>query len=261
MADTAIEISRLSVGYGRSEVLVDVSLCIRYKTVTAIVGANGAGKSTLLRAIAGDLRPRSGRVAIDGRAVTEIDSRQRARSIAFVEQSVEGELISVGDYVMLGRTPHRSVLTVRDGRRDREIVDEALSAVGIKALKDKALNCISGGERQLASIARAMVQQSRVMLLDEPTSNLDIANQQRILSIVRRLAERDGKAVVIVVHDINQALAVAGEVAVLKCGRLLVQGQATECITREVLQTAYDTDVCIVRDGASGRMVVVPRLE
>lgn len=261
MVDAAIEISNLNVGYGRGEVIVDVSLCIRYKTVTAIVGANGAGKSTLLRAMVGDLRPMSGSVAIDGQAITEMSGRQRARSIAFVEQSVEGELISVGDYVMLGRMPHRNVLSVRDGRRDREIVDEALSEVGIKALKDKALNCISGGERQLASIARAMVQQSPIMLFDEPTSSLDIANQRRILSIVRRLAERDGKAVVIVVHDINQALAVADEVVVMKRGRLLAHGQMPGCVTQELLQTAYDTEVCVVRDDASGRIVVLPRLE
>lgn len=261
MSNTAIEISHLTVGYGRSEVLTDVSLSIQYQSVMAVVGANGAGKSTLLRAVAGDLVPTAGSVVVDGKSIGEYSPRERARRIAFVEQNIAETSMTVGEYVMLGRMPHRSLLSVRDSRHDREMVRNAVSIVGINDLIDKQLNCISGGERQLASVARVIAQQSPVLLLDEPTSNLDIANQQRILSIVRRLAESEQKAVIIVVHDINQAVAVADEVAILKCGRLLAHGSAQQCITQDVLQNAYDTDVCIVRDDASQRIVVIPNIE
>ena len=215
----------------------------------------------MLCAVSGDLVPTAGSVVVDGKSIGEYSPRERARRIAFVEQNIAETSMTVGEYVMLGRMPHRSLLSVRDSRRDREMVCSAVSMVGINDLIDKQLNCISGGERQLASVARAIAQQSPVLLLDEPTSNLDIANQQRILSIVRRLADGERKAVIIVVHDINQAVAVADEVAILKRGRLLAHGSAQQCITQDVLQNAYDTDVCIVRDDISQRMVVVPNIE
>jgi iron complex transport system ATP-binding protein len=248
----------LSVRRGDDVVVRALSCAVPTGAWTMVVGPNGAGKSSLLGAIAG-LHPHSGALLIDGRDVSSIPGRERARLISVVPQRPELPMgMAVIDYVMLGRTAHRSLLG-RPSATDRAIVSETLLRLDLAFLSDRPVNSLSGGEVQRASIARALVQQARVLLLDEPTSALDIRHQQQALELIDVLRREDGLTVISACHDLTLAAQFADEIALLACGELMAIGPPSQVLTVEAVQVAYGAEVTIISDPVHGLAVIPVR--
>lgn len=253
-----LAVEGLSFGYPGRTVGAAVSFALAPGEVMCLLGPNGGGKSTLLKTVLGLLPPQAGVVRVDGAAIAGWTPRQRALSLGYVPQSGAGQFaFTVAEMVLMGRTAHRSAFAP-PGAADRAIAAAAMAALGIAALAERSWLEISGGERQLALIARALAQQPRVLVLDEPTANLDFGNQVRVLAEVRRLAAQ-GLAVVFATHHPEQAFACADKVAVLHEGRLERQGSPDAIITAETMRLVYGIEVEIVPLGDSRLKMCVPK--
>jgi iron complex transport system ATP-binding protein len=253
-----IETRGLVLGYGRRVVLRDVDLALRSHELVAIVGPNGSGKSTLLRALAGSLAPQHGSVLVDGQPVHALSSAERARHVALVaaEENADGD-VTVRDAVTLGRLAHRPWWRWNGGPEDDAIVDAALERVDLVPFADRPLETLSSGERQRVWIATALAQQSPTMLLDEPTSHLDLAGAYATLDILRDLAA-DGAAIAVVLHDLNLAVACVDRVVLVGDGTVLADGPVEAVFRSELLTRAYGAEIA-VRRTTDGAMVAVPR--
>ena len=227
-----LEAKNLSAGYPGRAVLAGVSLAARPGRVLALLGPNGCGKSTLLRTMAGLLPPLGGEVLLDGRR--DYSPRQAAQRVAYLPQSRTAPNITVRRLVLHGRFPYLSYPR-RYGREDYEAVDRALAAADALDLADRPLPELSGGQRQKAYLAMALAQETEAILMDEPTTFLDIRRQLEVLALVRRLAE-EGRGVVLALHDLCLALTAADDVAVLGEGRLLALGGPEAVYQSKVLE-------------------------
>ena len=227
-----LEARNLSAGYPGRAVLAGVSLAARPGRVLALLGPNGCGKSTLLRTMAGLLPPLGGEVLLDGRR--DYSPRQAAQRVAYLPQSRTAPNITVRRLVLHGRFPYLSYPR-RYGREDYEAVDRALAAADALDLADRPLPELSGGQRQKAYLAMALAQETETILMDEPTTYLDIRHQLEVLALVRRLAE-EGRGVVLALHDLCLALTAADDVAVLGEGRLLALGGPEAIYQSKVLE-------------------------
>lgn len=234
-----MQIEQLNFSYGARPILRDVSLRIKKGAVTTLIGANGCGKTTLLRLLCRDLKPQSGRILLDGIDTQRIRLRRFSQQLAIVHQknSAPNDL-TVERLVSYGRTPHlRAYQRMTQG--DWEHVRWAMEATGLTAHAQSAIGRLSGGERQRAFLAMALAQRSEILLLDEPTTFLDVRYQVEILRLVRRLNEELGLTIVMVLHDINQALVYSDEIAAIKDGTLLVHGAPNTVIDAEVIEQIY----------------------
>lgn len=227
-----LEAKNLSAGYPGRAVLAGVSLAVRLGRVLVLLGPNGCGKSTLLRTMAGLLPPLGGEVLLDGRR--DYSPRQAAQRVAYLPQSRTAPNITVRRLVLHGRFPYLSYPR-RYGREDYEAVDRALAAADALDLADRPLPELSGGQRQKAYLAMALAQETEAILMDEPTTFLDIRHQLEVLALVRRLAE-EGRGVVLALHDLCLALTAADDVAVLGEGRLLALGGPEAIYQSKVLE-------------------------
>jgi iron complex transport system ATP-binding protein len=241
--------------------LSDVTFSVEPGQTCCLLGPNGAGKTTLIRCAVGLTRPSSGRVTVDDVHVGSVSPPVLARHVAYVPQSVETTFpVSCLDMVLAGRTPY-----VRFGgmptEADRRIALNALDSFGLSHLADRPFGEVSGGERQLVTIGRALCQQAPVIVLDEPTSALDFGNQVRVLRIVGELA-RSGKAVLMTSHAPNQALDGADSVVLLRQGRVVSVGRPEDVITSEALSDLYGVDIAVVEVPGTGerRKVCLPSL-
>ncbi|MCS7178514.1 MAG: ABC transporter ATP-binding protein [Anaerolineae bacterium] len=235
---------------GAHDVLQDVSLEVYPGTINAILGPNGAGKSTLLHLILGLYRPRQGEIRVGGQPLTAYSRRSRSRQMAWVPQREHFPFeFRVLEYVLLGRTPHLDFLQM-PGPGDVQAARQALERLGIADLADRRVSALSGGEHQMVLIARAVAQETPILLLDEPTAHLDLANQRRILTLLEDLAAQ-GTTVLFTTHDPEAALAVADTCTLMRSGRILDQGPAAEVITTETLTRTYETPLRVLSvDGA-----------
>ncbi len=233
-------------GYaGGADVLHGVSLRVAEGQVVALVGPNGAGKSTVLRVATRVLGARSGRVLLGSDDLSQLSSRQVAQRVALVPQQAEAPYgIMVRELVDLGRTPHLRVL-FGAGRADREAVDWALRVSGAEALAGRFVDELSGGERQRVLLARALAQQPRLLLLDEPTANLDLHFQVAALDLVRGLARETGLAVLAAIHDLQLAALYCDRVVVLDGGSVVANGTPEEVLTPRVLRPAFGQPVVV----------------
>src|SRR5574344_695858 len=191
-----LKIEGLSCAYGNKTVVSNVSFEAKRREIVGIIGPNGSGKSTILRSIIGDIVPQSGTISLDERDLMQMSIRKKSTIVSFVPQTIEQLQIRVIDYVLMGRMPVRPMFQLFTSKNDENIVMQLMQEIGIEHLAQKLMNEISGGERQLAAIARALSQQPQLLLLDEPTSNLDIANQTAILQTIYNLAQRQDIIVV-----------------------------------------------------------------
>ena len=258
MVSAGIEVEALAFGYPGRTVGAAVSFALAPGEVMCLLGPNGGGKSTLLKTVLGLLSPQGGTVRIDGEDTHDWSPQRRALSLGYVPQSGAGQFaFTVGEMVLMGRTAHHSAFAPPSAQ-DREIAATALATLGIAALAERDWLKISGGERQLALIARALAQQPRVLVLDEPTANLDFGNQVRVLAEVRRRAAA-GLAVIFATHHPEQAFACADKVAVLHEGRLERQGTPDAIITAETMRLVYGIEVEIVPIGDGRLRMCVPK--
>lgn len=236
-----------------------VSLEAHAGAILAIFGPNGSGKTTLFKCIAGLWKPQQGEILFDGHNLLKLSGPQRARRVAVVPQEHEPPFpYTVAEVVLMGRAVHIPAYAA-PGRKDREIVEEAIQAVGITSLRDHAYTRISGGERQLALVARALAQQTPILLLDEPTSHLDFRNQLHVLKMVRQIARQRRLTVLMTLHDPNLALLFADQVAVLNQGSIQARGPAREVITENMLSQVYGVEVDILNH--NGTSVVAPKVQ
>ncbi|MBX3278122.1 MAG: ABC transporter ATP-binding protein [Acidobacteria bacterium] len=226
-------------------VLSGVTLEVRAGEVVALLGANGAGKSTLLAVAAGLLRPSLGEALLDGREITSMSRREAARLLALVAQSGEVRFpLTALEYALAGRFAHVAAIGF-DRPEDIEIVREALAATDALQFASRRFNELSSGERQRVVLSRALAQQPRVLLLDEPTANADLAHQVSLLELVRSLARDRNPGVLIVTHEINLAAEFADRVALLKGGRLIACGPTRDVMTAENLSECFETPLLV----------------
>jgi ABC-type cobalamin/Fe3+-siderophores transport system ATPase subunit len=233
-----VEVLGLTAGYGRRRVLDAVRLTVEPGGWLAIIGPNGSGKSTLLRSVLG-FHPHEGEVRIDGVPTTGMPRRDRARCLAYAPQApVLPEGVTTREYVTLGRTPHRPLLAAPRGV-DRQVVAEVMERLGLGGLAERHLTTLSGGEQQRAVLARALAQQPRVLLLDEPTAALDLGHAQQVLDLVDRLRRQDGLTVVSTLHDLTLAGQYADRLALLSDGRVAAEGPPAVVLTAQALRIHY----------------------
>lgn len=245
-----------TLGYPGRPVLEGVTLEIHPGEVVALIGPNGAGKSTLIRAASGVLRTSAGRIAVDGVDVAGLAHADRAKRVAVVPQGAQvPEAFGVLETVRLGRTAYQGWLG-RESRDDESVVRESIERTQTRHLEARRLGELSGGERQLVLIARALAQKAQYLLLDEPTAHLDLRHEALILELVKDLAHRDGLGVLVALHDLNLAARHADRVALLAGGRLRAVGPPTEILTEKALSDAYGVPVSIFRDPSCGSPVI-----
>lgn len=250
-------VDSLRAGYRGKEVLHNVSITVGAGEFAAIIGPNGAGKSTLLRSLSGYIAPSGGDITFMGKPVASYTRREFSRELSVVPQFTETDLsFTVREFGELGLFPHRKFFDVGMSSGN-ETVDIALEAAGISHLGERNMMEISGGERQLAYIARALVQSSSVMLLDEPVSHLDISHAIRIMDVLHS-QNRQGTTVITVLHDVNLAAEYCSRIIALKEGRVFADGTPREVLTYEKVEDLFDT-VCIVTENPiSKRPLVYP---
>ncbi|HEV8558185.1 MAG TPA: ABC transporter ATP-binding protein [Actinophytocola sp.] len=246
----------VSAGYGSERVVFDVSTALEPGGWLAIIGPNGAGKSTLLKSIIGLARS-DGEILVGGVPASTLGSRARARTIGYAPQvPVLPEGLTVIDYALLGRTPHLGPLA-REGRRDHAIVEQVLARLDLADLAGRVLRTLSGGERQRAVLARVLAQQAGLLLLDEPTTGLDIGHAQALLDLVDRLRTEDGTTVLSTLHDLTFAAQYADRLLLLDAGRVAAAGTPAEVLTRENVLRHYSAEVEVLTT-TRGQLVVAP---
>lgn len=252
---TLLRAHDLSIGYGRTAIAHGIDLAIEAGSVTCLLGPNGIGKTTLFKTLLGLIPPLAGRIEIDGNDLAALDQQTVARHIAYVPQAQVTEFTySVLDLVVMGRTAHLGAFAAPKAN-DYAIAMAALERLGIAALADRDSTRISGGQRQLALIARALAQQARVIVMDEPTASLDLGNRILVLETIRSLSA-DNLAVVLSTHEPEHAFVVADHVAILAANGFLT-GPVESVMTSDELSRLYRVDL-VVEKTASGRSVVGP---
>jgi iron complex transport system ATP-binding protein len=257
MTGARVEVVGLGAAYGRTQVLDGVRLTVEPGGWLAVIGPNGSGKSTLLRSILGFQR-HDGVVRIDGVPTAGMPRRVRARQLAYAPQRpVLPEAVTIRDYVALGRTPHRALLAPPRAV-DRQVVEDVMERLGLVPFADRSLATLSGGEQQRAVLARALAQQPRVLLLDEPTAALDLGHAQQVLELVDRLRRQDGLTVLSSLHDLTLAGQYADRLALLSGGRVAEEGTPGKVLTAAVLERHYGAHADIVQ-AASGPVVLPVR--
>lgn len=240
----SLDVRDLAFSYGGHEVLAGVTFSARAEQTVCLLGCNGAGKSTLFRCILGLENVQRGSIELDGRPLAEFSRKQLCRSIAAIPQSSDPTFdYAVIDVVLMGRTAHLGVAALPDDE-DEEVAFHFLEQLGIAHLASKGYACISGGERQLVLIARALAQQAKVLIMDEPTANLDFGNQHRVMEQIEEL-RRAGYLIIMSTHNPQQALGYASKVLVLHQGVLLAEGSPGQVMTEEILRQAYGIPVAL----------------
>jgi ABC-type cobalamin/Fe3+-siderophores transport system ATPase subunit len=250
--------TKLALHYDDVVVAEDLSIEIPDGRISALIGPNGAGKSTLFRALARLMRPRAGEVALDGKAISAYSTKEVARRLAILPQVLlTPESITVEELVAYGRFPQRrSVGGMRD--QDREAIEWAMEVTGTLPLRDRPVDQLSSGQRQCAWISLVLAQGTDLILLDEPTTFLDLAYQLEVLELLRRLNHDQGKTIVMVLHDINMAAEYAHKLFALRDGRIVAQGTPKEILTAELIRDVFQIDSHILDHPTTGQPLCIP---
>ncbi|MFD3558798.1 ABC transporter ATP-binding protein [Streptomyces sp. NPDC058686] len=255
---TRLSTSALTLAYEDRTVVHDLDLAVPDGRVTVIVGPNACGKSTTLRALGRLLRPKSGSVLLDGEALTKLPTKQIAQQIGLLPQTpVAPEAITVADLVARGRQPHQRWWQ-QWSDADERAVTEAMERTDVAALAERSVDELSGGQRQRVWIAMALAQETELLLLDEPTTYLDIAHQVEVLDLVRQLNHDKGRTVVLVLHDLNQAARYADHLVAMKSGRIVAEGPPAEVVTADLVREVFGLDCVVVPDPVTGSPLIVP---
>lgn len=255
-----MEIKELSFSYRRGKKLLEqLNLNIPMGRTTAIIGPNGSGKSTLLGVMAANYKPLTGSVILDGKDLADCKLREIARQLAVVhQQNTAPDDLTVEKLAAFGRLPHRSLLSA-EREADREAVEWALTCTDLQDKRQKPLAELSGGERQRVWLALALAQRTPVLFLDEPTTYLDIFYQYEMLELIRRLGKEHGLTVVMVLHDMNQAIHYSDHLIAMKAGQVVLEGPPEEVIHADSVKAVYGVDVVVRREPDTGLYIVPVR--
>ncbi len=255
---TAVHVKDVSVGYGERTVLDTLNVDIKRGAVTSIVGPNGCGKSTLLRTMSRLLNPTKGEIVLDGKSIHDIPTRKLATQLGLLPQTpIAPDGIVVADLVGRGRTPHQGILG-RWSQQDYDIVAEALETTGISDLAERSIDELSGGQRQRVWIAMALAQRTDTLLLDEPTTYLDVKHQLDVLDLLTELNRDRGTTIVMVLHDLNLAARYSNELVAVSGGKVFAHGHPREVITKENVKSVFGIDSVIITDPVSDQPAVMP---
>jgi len=253
-----IEIKNIYAGYGKRNVLENINFSIPNASFTAILGPNGAGKSTLLKVICSLIKPFAGIVSINGENISSFKRTAFAKRVAFMPQNTEIVFpFSVREFVLLARYPYMNMFKI-PSMRDYEIVDEVLEFCGLAKFANRNINELSGGERQRAFIAQTISQQTDIIVLDEPTSHLDIGGQVEILELLRTLNSKYNKTIIATLHDLNSAGEFCGDIVLLNGGKVHSQGAPEKVLNYADIETVYKTTVVVKTNPMSGKPYVIP---
>jgi iron complex transport system ATP-binding protein len=260
MSKTPIfQASNLVAGYDKKVIVNGIDIVIPSNKVSVIIGANACGKSTLLKTLARLIKPTSGEIVLDGKQVSQIPPKQLAQVLGLLPQSpVVPEGIMVSDLVARGRFPYQSFLKGME-KKDYEAVEEALEIMGITDLANRCVDELSGGQRQRVWIAMALAQQTDILLLDEPTTYLDIAYQVEILDLLTDLNRKRGTTIVMVLHDINLSARYADYIFAVHKGNLVSQGTPSEVICEELIKQVFGLDCSVIKDPVSDSPFIIPK--
>lgn len=250
-----LTIQNLSCGYPKFQ-LTDINFEIPRGSFAGIIGPNGSGKTTLFRAITGILPLKSGQISLSGKNLKTFSLRQRAQNIAIVSQFIEAGDMSVEDYVLMGRIPYHNRFNFFETNEDFAIARKYMELTDTWRFKDQLMSELSGGEQQLAGIARALTQQPELLLLDEPTSHLDITHQVQVLNVLQQLNQETGLSVLMVIHDLNLASEYCDRLILVNQGHIHTQGTPEEVLTFQHIEDVYQTVVVTQNNPLSGKPAV-----
>jgi len=254
--ETIINCSDIGFSYNGTDVLNGINLSIHPGNMLGILGANGAGKSTLLKILCGVLKPKIGKAIFNDQELSKMDRREIAKGIAYIPQDTMFAFpFTVNEIVLMGRAPYIGRFEF-EREEDKEIAKRALETVGIYNLKDRLISEVSAGERQLASIARGLVQEPQIMILDEPATYLDVKHRTEIMNILRELKENKGISIIAATHDIFSSLFYFDDIMILKNGNILAEGRTDQIINSEILSSAYGIQVAVKKE--NGRVFAFP---
>lgn len=241
----AVRVTNLSVSYGETPVIREMNLAIPAGKISIIIGANGCGKSTLLKTVARILKPSAGEIYIDGKNIRSRKPKNIAKQMAFLPQTPKcPEQITVRELVAYGRFPYRKAIGGMD-MHDKEQVDWAIAETGLQEFADRLVESLSGGQRQRAWIAMTLAQETPTILLDEPTTYLDMAHQLEVLTLLQKLNRQKHYTIVMVLHELNQACRFADHIIGMKNGAVICEGSPKDAITRETLKQIYGIDATL----------------
>lgn len=258
MKEPFLDIRQLSCGYGAGFRVHDINLTLDKGCFAGIIGPNGSGKTTLFRGISGSLPLLGGSVQLEGYDLSVLSWKEKAQKVAIVTQFTETAEMSVEDYVLMGRLPYRRQFQFFDRKEDIDIAHHFMRLTHTYHLRHKSLTELSGGELQMASIAAALSQYPRLLLLDEPTSHLDITHQVRFMNLIQRLNEEMKLTVMMIIHDLSLAAEYCNFLLMMKNGTTFCQGSPEEVVTYKHIETVYDTVVIVKTNPVSGKPVVFP---
>lgn len=248
----------LTLGYGDRIVVDGLDFEVQTGVITTIIGPNGCGKSTLLRALGRLLKPRSGTVLLDGKAISTMRTREVARTLGMLPQApVAPEGLTVADLVARGRHPHQSWIRQWSADDESEVA-RALALTGVTDLADRPVDQLSGGQRQRAWISMALAQGTDILLLDEPTTYLDLAHSVEVLDLVDQMHEEMGRTVVMVLHDLNLAIRYSDQLIVMSEGAIVAAGKPEDIISAALLLQVFGLEAAVISDPVSDRPLVVP---
>ena len=248
-----LEIKDITFRYSRRSPLIldNINLTLEKGEIGILLGKNGSGKTTLFKNILGIEKPESGSILYDGKDLLRLSRRERAGYIAYVPQDIQFGDLTVYDTVLMGRMAY---FGLRAGKEDEKITEEVLNDMGLTELASRNANELSGGERQKIAIARALVQEPKLLIFDEPTGNLDIANEQLILKEAKKVAKEKGIGILTSLHDLNQALDLGTKFFFIKEGKIVYSG-GSEIVTKEVIKEIFNADVEIIEH--DGRSIII----
>lgn len=251
-----LRIEDLSLSYGDKPVVQNLNLRVKKGQVVSIIGPNASGKSTILKSIAGIIKPVSGKIFIEEKDISKMDSKKLAQKVSILlQQNKNPDDMSIEELVYFGRYPHKKWLEGFEAS-DKKIIEEAMKLTNTFALSDKTLETLSGGERQRAWIAMALAQEPDILLFDEPTTYLDLAHQIEFLELVNRLNKETGVTVGLVLHDLNQAARYGNYLFAMKEGKIFAQGSPEEVLNPQNILSIYNIEAKIFN--AAGYPVVIP---
>jgi iron complex transport system ATP-binding protein len=242
-----LEIKNLCFKYQKKTILKDISFCVHPCEFVAVIGPNGCGKTTLIKTILNYITPQNGTIHIQGQNIKTLSNKELAKHLACVMQTIDPAAMTVRDYVQLGRLPFFKKYQFFETHEDIDIAEKYMRLTGVAGIADSKINEISGGERQLAAIARALTQEPSLLVLDEPTSHLDITHQVRILDVINTLKKELSLTVLMVLHDLNLAAEYSDRLVLLskKNGQIFKIGAPEEVLTQAAIQTVYHTRVMV----------------
>ncbi|MFL6561360.1 MAG: ABC transporter ATP-binding protein [Bacillus sp. (in: firmicutes)] len=251
----SLSTENLQIGYGDKTIVENLNLHINKGEITTIIGANGCGKSTILKTLARVHAAKSGIVYLDGKMIHKVPTKEIAKKMAVLPQSPEAPNgLTVYELISFGRSPHQSGFG-RLTDNDRQMIEWALEVTGLSLFADHPVDALSGGQRQRAWIAMAIAQETDLLLLDEPTTYLDMAHQLEILQLLEKLNKEQSRTIVMVIHDLNHASRFSHHMVALRSGNIVKEGSAEEVMTPDVLKTVFQIDAEIVKDPRTNKPV------